>query len=104
MLYTKEAVEKIGYKEGYYIPEKVLKNKTIRTELKWGYIALVNVMLRNNNQDEPCVDENDPLTIEVLKALANKKVDQAKIDGYVQELEDMNLVEIRDHKIYIEQL
>ncbi len=103
MLYTKEAIEKIHYNQGYYIPENVLKNKIIRTEVKWGYIALVNVLLREPKYDDyPYVEKDNPLTIEMLKALANKNVDQAKIDQYIQELSDYDVVHVRDNKVFIE--
>ena len=42
--------------------------------------------------------------IEVLKDLAHKNVDQQKIDGYIQELEDCGLAQRKGRNIYLKKI
>ena len=68
-------------------------------------LFLLNVLIKNvTNGKDACVNVNEPLTIEILKVLANKKVDQAKIDGYIQELVELGLVSVEEDQVYIEEL
>lgn len=107
MLYSLEDVQKIHINIGYYIPETVVKNPVLRTELKWGYTALVNVLIKDTLVDDdnnPYVVIDNPMTIEMLKALANKKVDQEKINTYIDELEELGFVVVKDNKVYIDKI
>ena len=42
--------------------------------------------------------------IEVLKDLAHKKVDQEKMSGYIQELEEQGLLERNGRDVYLKKI
>ena len=50
------------------------------------------------------IKDDHPQIIEVLKDLANKKVDQEKIDGYLKEMEDNGLIERIGRDIYLKKI
>lgn len=109
--YSKELIEELNKeKERFYMPQALfdtMEYKVVRLELKWAFVACLNTLL-----DHPCFDkagngyikDDNPQTIENLKILANKKVDQAKIDGYLKEMEDYDLITRDGRNIYIKRI
>ena len=73
-----------------------MQYKLVRLEVKWAYVACLNVMLKSPSFDKDgkaFIKDDHPQMIEVLKDLAHKKVDQEKMSGYIQELEEQGLLE-----------
>lgn len=56
--------------------------------MKWAYVACLNVMLKSPSFDKEgkaFIKDDNPQIITILKDLAHKKVDQEKIDGYLED-------------------
>lgn len=109
--YTKEDIEDLRNHDGeYFMPSALfdtMQYKLIRLEVKWAYVACLNVLLKSpsyNKEGEAFLKDDHPRIIEVLKDLANKKVDQEKISGYLSELEDNGLIERVGRDIYLKKI
>lgn len=109
--YNKEDIESLKKHEGkYYMPNALfdtMQYKLVRLEVKLAYTACLNTLLRcpsYDNDGHAYIKDDNPTTIEVLKDLANKKVDQEKIDGYLVELENYGLVERSGRNIYLKKI
>ncbi|MEG0276439.1 MAG: hypothetical protein RR630_05360 [Coprobacillus sp.] len=109
--YNKEDVEDLKKHEGeYYLPSALfdtMQYKLIRLEVKWAYVACLNVLLKSpvyNKEGKAYLKDDHPQIIEVLKDLANKKVDSDKIDGYLTELEEHDLIERVGRDIYLKKI
>ena len=109
--YHKEDVEDLRKHEGqYYMPNALfdtMQYKLIRLEVKWAYVACLNVMLKTPLYDYDgfaYIKDDHPQMIEVLKDLAHKKVDQEKIAGYLLEMEDNGLIERVGRDIYLKKI
>lgn len=102
--YTKsEIAEMIEQRQNMIlVPENF--QHAIRLELKWAYVALLNIML-----DEPCFNENQEsyfnenkaLMMNMLATLMNKKVDEEKLSKYLNELIEEDLLEIKETQYYL---
>lgn len=99
-----------GNKDTYYVPKVLFHSpvyKPVRVEVKWAYVAILSVMLQEanyNEAEEAFVSATNTDIIETLKVLANKKVDAAKIAGYLNELEDLDLIEREDANVYLKKI
>ena len=109
--YHKEDVEDLRKHEGqYYMPNALfdtMQYKLIRLEVKWAYVACLNVLLQGPSYDKEgraFIKDDHPQVIEILKDLAHKKVDQEKIDGYLLEMEDNGLIERVGRDIYLKKI
>ncbi len=111
-LLKREDLEEISKEkeEEYYIPANLfdgMQYKLVRLEVKWAYVACLNVMLKAPQFDksgQAYIKDDSPMIIETLKKIANKKVDGEKIQGYLNELEDLELLQ-RDHRnIYLKKI
>lgn len=109
--YKKEDIEELQEHEGqYYMPNALfdtMQYKLIRLEVKWAYVACLNVLLKTpayNRDGNAYLKDDHPQIIEVLKDLANKQVDQEKIDGYLHELEDNGLIERIGRNVYLKKV
>lgn len=110
-LYDKEAVLGINNgKDKYYMPNPLfdsLEYKLVRLELKWAYVACLNALLDSPSYDNvgnAYIKDDNPQTIEYLKTFANKKVDQEKIDGYLKEMEEQELIVREGRNIFIKRI
>lgn len=109
MLLNKENIDNLNQKnnQAYYVPSPLFDSRVyvnVRVEVKWAYVAVLNVMLKEALYDKErlaYVKDDSPTLVETLKKLANKRVDQGKIAGYLDELEDLNLVERQGRNIYL---
>ena len=107
--YTDETINQINHQlqDDYYIPNDLLKKKQfipVRLEVKYAYLALLNTLLKNPSYNEDhvgYVNENDSHLISTLQILANKEVDQNKMNGYLKELEDYQLIQKDQEKVYV---
>ncbi|MGX8680460.1 MAG: hypothetical protein ACSW8B_03635 [bacterium] len=96
-------------REQYYVPKVLFEHrlyKRIRVEIKWAYVAMLSVLLKEAAYDgeDAYFDALNPDVIETLKILANKKVDADKIAGYLNELEDYGLIERIGQHVYLKKL
>lgn len=109
--YRKEDIEDLKKHEGkYYIPSALfdtMQYKLVRLEVKWAYVACLNVLLLSPSYDREgnaFIKDDHPQVIEVLKDLANKKVDHAKVQGYIDEMENLELLERKGRDIYLKKI
>lgn len=99
-----------NHEDKYYMPNALfdtMQYKLVRLEVKWAYVACLNVMLKTPLYDYDgfaYIKDDHPQMIEVLKDLAHKNVDQQKIDGYIQELEDCGLAQRKGRNIYLKKI
>lgn len=105
---TKTDVEVINKsnKETYYVPKQLFDGplyKRVRVEVKWAYVAILNVALKQPlyEDEQVYVAKDDDAVVDMLKVLANKKVDRDKMNGYYHELEDLDLVTIQNDCVFI---
>ncbi len=109
--YTKKDIENLrGYDDEYYVPNALFDTKEykmVRLEVKWGFVALLNALLQSpsyDNEGNGYLKDDNPSTIIILKNLAHKAVDQAKIDGYINELEEAELLDRVGRNIYLKKI
>lgn len=109
--YNKKDIEELRNHEGQYLMPNALfdtmQYKLIRLEVKWAYVACLNVLLDSPSYDKDgnaFIKDDNPQTIVVLKDLAHKAVDQEKINGYLLELEDNGLIEKVGRDIYLKKI
>ena len=71
-----------NHEDKYYMPSALfdtMQYKLVRLEVKWAYVACLNVMLESalyDNDGKAYIKDDHPQFIEVLKDLEHKKVDQ----------------------------
>lgn len=107
--YKKSKIDVINahLQDHYYTPEDLFKKKDfvlVRLEVKYAYLAVLNTLIKYPKYTEDEVGylkENDSKLIEMLQLLANKKVDQEKMDHYMEELMDHQLIKKEQDKIYV---
>lgn len=109
--YRKEDIEDLKKHDGaYYVPNALfdtMQYKLVRLEVKWAYVACLNVLLQSPSYDREgyaFIKDDHPQVIEVLKDLANKKVNQVKIQGYIDEMENLELLERKGRDIYLKKM
>jgi len=109
--YCREDIEELRkQREHYYIPSALfdtMQYKLIRLEVKWAYVACLNVMLKSPSYDregQAFIKDDHPEMVTVLQDLANKKVDKEKIDGYLDELEAKELIERKGRDVYLKKM
>lgn len=107
-VYTKDTVKEIN-KAGkeFYLPSELFdsnKYKDLRLETKFAYCALVDVMNAKplfDHDGNAYIKTTNPVIQETLAKLANKNVDQEKVDKYLKELNQNNLIVVEKQNIYI---
>lgn len=109
--YQKEDLETLRRHEGkYYMPHALfdtMQFKFVRLEVKWMYVALLNVMAETPLYDydgKIYLRDDNPQVIAYLKDLANKSVDKKKVSGYYDELEENGLVQRDNKNIYLKKI
>lgn len=109
--YTKKEIEELKKEcDPFYIPESLfdgMQYKLVRLEVKWAYVACLNVLIKSplyDNDGHAYMKDDHPSMIETLALLANKKVDNEKMQGYIQELEDNELLIVSSRNIYLKKI
>lgn len=109
--YSREDIEELRKHEGpYYLPNALfdtMQYKLVRLEVKWAYVACLNVLLESPSYDREgraYMKDDHPQVAIVLKDLANKKVDQEKVDGYIDEMEENGLIERVGRDVYLKKI
>ena len=80
------------------------KYVNIRLETKLAYVALLDTLLKKpvfNQSNLALLKADNPVIGKTLAILANKEVDQEKVNKYLNELSEANLIEINKQDIYI---
>lgn len=94
----------------FCVPDELfggMQYKLVRLEVKWAYVACLNVLINNTLYDEnghAYMEVNYPAMIDTLAKLANKKVDQDKVEGYIHELEENELLMVSSNHIYLQRI
>lgn len=94
----------------FCVPDELfgtMQYKLVRLEVKWAYVACLNVLVHNalyDDQGNAYMLADYPIMIETLAKLANKKVDLAKMEGYINELEDCELLMLSSDHIYLQRI
>ena len=79
----------------------------IRLEVKWAYVAVLNTLLNKPHYDQDnnaYVKDDSPAIIEMLVKIANKKVNAAKIEGYLDEMDELELVRRDGRNVYVRKI
>ncbi len=109
-LYTKKDIEELKNDKQYYMPSALfdtMQYKLIRLEVKWAYVACLNVLIETPLYDKDnhgYIKDDNPRVIDILKDLANKEVDQNKISGYLDEMADNGLIERKGRDVYLKKM
>lgn len=111
LYYNKNDIEDLrNHESQYFMPNALfdtMQYKLIRLEVKWAYVACLNALLQSPSYDREgnaFIKDDNPQVVTILKDLANKKVDQDKIDGYISEMEDNGLIEKVGRDIYLKKM
>jgi len=100
--YTKNEIVEMIEQRGNMILVPEHLHRAIRLELKWAYVGLLNILLDEpqfNEQYEAFFNENKIRMCKMLETLMNKKVDESKLEKYLNELIEEDLLEV-DHQRY----
>lgn len=111
-LITKKDVEEFNNekKDQYYIPSELfngMQYNLVRLEVKWAYVALLNTLLNKPHYDQDnkaYVKDDSPAIIEMLVKIANKKVNAAKIEGYLDEMDELELISRDGRNVYVRKI
>ena len=109
---TKDDVEELNSEKNdqYYIPGELfngMQYNLIRLEVKWAYVAVLNTLLNKPHYDQDnnaYVKDDSPAIIEMLVKIANKKVNAAKIEGYLDEMDELELVRRDGRNVYVRKI
>lgn len=109
-LYNKELLKELKDtidNNGYYMPKALFdstKYANIRLETKLAYVALLDTLLKKplyNQKNLALLKTDNPIIGQTLALLANKEVNQEKVNKYLNELIEANLIEINKQDIFI---
>lgn len=102
--YTKQEIAEMIEQRNNMIMVPDNFNHMIRLELKWAYVGFLNIMLDEphfNDALESYFVENREKMSSMLGLLMNKKVDDEKLNKYVNELIQEDLLEVQDNHYYL---
>ena len=86
-LYTKESLKEVieKSKDEFYMPKALFDHyKSLRLETKLAYVSMDNPQIQVN-----------------LAKLANKEVNQEKVNKYLKELEEVELIKVDKQNIFV---
>lgn len=102
--YTKQEIAEMIEQRNNMIMVPDNFNHMIRLELKWAYVGFLNIMLDEphfNDALESYFVENREKMSSMLGLLMNKKVDDEKLNKYINELIQEDLLEVQDNHYYL---
>ena len=102
--YTKQEIAEMIEQRNNMIMVPDNFNHMIRLELKWAYVGFLNIMLDEphfNDALESYIVENREKMSSMLGLLMNKKVDDEKLNKYINELIQEDLLEVQDNHYYL---
>lgn len=101
--YRQEDIDQIlsGYdiQKDFYVPGALFKQiayRNLRLEVKWAYIGLLHLILSEphfNNDGDAVLSYDLAQMAAPLAKLMNKKVDDAKVAQYLNELKEVGLID-----------
>lgn len=109
-LYNKDLIKKLKDEiddTSFYMPKKLFEGSmfgNLRLETKLAYVALLDVLIKKptyNYENKALLKVDNPMIVKTLAILANKDVDQAKVNKYLEELMDASLIEINKQDIFV---
>ena len=100
-LYTKESLKEVieKSKDEFYMP-----NKNLRLETKLAYVSILETMKNKavyTTENLAYVKVDNPQIQANLAELANKEVDQEKVNKYLKELEEVELIKVDKQNIFV---
>ena len=102
--YTKQEIAEMIEQRNNMIMVPDNFNHMIRLELKWAYVGFLNIMLDEphfNDALESYFVENREKMSSMLGLLMNKKVYDEKLNKYINELIQEDLLEVQDNHYYL---
>lgn len=108
-LYNKESLKQLVKNidnNGYFLPNALFNGHkfAVRLETKLAYAAILDTLMHKpsyNKEGKAFIKTDNPEIKNTLAQLANKDVDQEKVNKYIQELYDANLVEVERQDMYV---
>lgn len=106
-LYNKMTLKTLidNHQETFYMPKSLFKGyKTLRLETKLAYVAILDTLMTQpqyNRENQSFIKVNNPNIQKNLATLANKTVDQEKINKYVEELKEAQLIEVEKQDLFV---
>lgn len=107
-VYTKEKLKALLEKidtSTYYMPKTLFDGyPTIRLETKLAYVAILDTLIKKPNYSKEGVASikvDNPEAIKTLSSLANKSVDQDKMNKYIEELIAVDVLEINKQDLMV---
>lgn len=109
-LYNKDTLNKLKAEltdEQYYLPKVLFHSGSfanIRLETKLAYVAILDTLLNKANFNQEglaFLKRDNPTIIATLAKLANKEVDNAKMEKYYDELCEAKLIIINKQDLFV---
>ena len=99
-LYTKESLKEVieKSKDEFYMPKALFDHyKSLRLETKLAYVSILETMKNKAGY----TTENTAYIQVNLAKLANKEVNQEKVNKYLKELEEVELIKVDKQNIFV---
>lgn len=107
-IYTKEKLKSLLEKidtSTYYMPKSLFDGyPTVRLETKLAYVAILDTLVKKptySKEGTASIKMDNPEMIKTLSALANKSVDQEKMNKYIEELVSLDLLECNKQDLMV---
>ena len=107
-LYNKMTLKTLTnhHQEEFYMPKSLFKGyKSLRLETKLAYVAILDTLMDQPQfehiENKAFIKVNNPNIQKNLATLANKTVKQEKINKYIEELKEAQLVEVNKQDLFV---
>ena len=103
-LYTKESLKEVieKSKDEFYMPKVLFDHyKSLRLETKLAYVSILETMKNYTTENTAYIKVDNPQIQVNLAILANKEVDQEKVNKYLKELEEVELIKVDKQNIFV---
>lgn len=106
-LYTKESLKEVieKSKDEFYMPKALFDHyKSLRLETKLAYVSILETMKNKagyTTENTAYIKVDNPQIQVNLAILANKEVDQEKVNKYLKELEEAELIKVDKQNIFV---
>lgn len=106
-LYTKESLKEVikKSKDEFYMPKVLFDHyKSLRLETKLAYVSILETMKNKagyTTENTAYIKVDNPQIQVNLAILANKEVDQEKVNKYLKELEEVELIKVDKQNIFV---
>ena len=106
-LYTKESLKEVieKSKDEFYMPKALFDHyKSLRLETKLAYVSILETMKNKagyTTENTAYIKVDNPQIQVNLAKLANKEVNQEKVNKYLKELEEVELIKVDKQNIFV---